>query len=66
MKRTVLLASVILATTVALDAQDKSKGDDDAGGPIMIEAVKLDRAADFKVDVLPILKTNCLACHNAK
>lgn len=35
-------------------------------GPIPIERVTLDRPADFKVDVFPILKGNCLPCHNAK
>ncbi len=35
-------------------------------GPIKIEVPKLDRPVDFQVDVLPILKTGCLACHNAK
>jgi WD40 repeat protein len=65
-KRIVLFASIVLSSIVGLDAQDKAKADDDGGGPIMIEAVKLDRAADFKIDILPILKTNCLACHNAK
>ncbi len=64
MKKIVLFTSIVLSSIVGLGAQDKQ--DKDTGGPIMIEAVKLDRPADFKVDVLPILKSNCLACHNAK
>lgn len=59
--RSFLLASIALASVAG--AQDKAVDD---AGPIAIEAVKLDRPADWKVDVLPILKARCIACHNTK
>lgn len=34
--------------------------------PIAIEAVRLNRPADFATDILPILRSSCLACHNTK
>src|SRR6185369_4291809 len=36
-----------------------------AAEPIAIEAVKLDRPVDFQIDVLPLLRKSCLACHHA-
>lgn len=33
---------------------------------IAVDAVALGRPADFAQDILPILKSKCLACHNAK
>jgi WD40 repeat protein len=35
-------------------------------GPIPIEVPKRDKPVDFRADVLPFLKTNCIACHHAK
>lgn len=63
--RTLLLATIALGLGTGAAAQDKPKAEDDAG-PIAIETVKLDRPADWKIDVHPILKTACLACHNTK
>jgi WD40 repeat protein len=53
--RWVLVAA--LAAAVPALAQDK---------PIDIAPVDAKRSVDFNADILPILKTNCLACHNAK
>ncbi|MGE0378130.1 MAG: c-type cytochrome domain-containing protein, partial [Planctomycetaceae bacterium] len=38
---------------------------DDEPGPITAEVVVLERPVDFRQDVLPILRTKCLACHSA-
>ncbi len=48
------LAGVLLCASVASAAE-----------PIAIEAVKLDRPVDFQIDVLPLLRKSCLACHHA-
>ncbi|HLF92087.1 MAG TPA: c-type cytochrome domain-containing protein, partial [Planctomycetota bacterium] len=63
--RSFLLAAIALGLGTGAAAQDKPKAEDDAA-PISIETVKLDRPADWKIDVHPILKTACLACHNTK
>lgn len=55
-----------LATLAAAAAALSASAPQEKDPPIAVETVKLGRAADFKVDVLPILKANCLACHNAK
>jgi WD40 repeat protein len=56
-----LAASVIAAALcVGADAQDAK------GGPIPIEVPKRDKPVDFRTDILPFLKTNCIACHHAK
>src|SRR5688572_26149665 len=36
------------------------------GGPIAIEVPKRDKPVDFRTDILPFLKTSCIACHHAK
>lgn len=58
-RRMIPLAVLLLAARPAQEAKPPD-------GPIPIERVTLDRPADFKVDVFPILKGNCLPCHNAK
>jgi WD40 repeat protein len=35
-------------------------------GPIPIEVPKRDKPVDFRADILPFLKTNCIACHHTK
>jgi WD40 repeat protein len=57
------VVALLLAALAAPGAQDAKPP---ADGPIPIENVKLDRPVDFKNDVLPVLKSKCLACHNAK
>ena len=37
-----------------------------ADGPIAIEVPVRTRPVDFDAEIMPILRTNCLACHNAK
>lgn len=58
-RRMIPLAVVLLAARPAQEGPPPE-------GPLPIERVTLDRPADFKVDVFPILKGNCLPCHNAK
>lgn len=36
-----------------------------AAGPIAIAEIKRDEPVDFEKEILPIMKRNCLACHNA-
>src|SRR5574341_758214 len=64
--RSKALAALLLALPAF--GQDEKKADEAKAkqDPTAIETVKLDRPADFKVNVYPILKSNCLACHNAK
>lgn len=54
-----LAAAVLAAGAEAQDAQEPK-------GPIAIEVPKRDKPVDFRTDVLPFLKTNCIACHHAK
>jgi hypothetical protein len=49
--------SVMASFTCAQDAAPPA-------GPIEIEAIALDRPVDFTIDVLPILKQSCIACHH--
>jgi WD40 repeat protein len=35
-------------------------------GPIPVEVPKRDKPVDFRADILPFLKTNCIPCHHAK
>src|SRR5262245_44956497 len=35
-------------------------------GPITIDVPVRTRPADFESEILPILRANCIACHNAK
>ncbi len=62
--RSVLWGAVLAALAAGLPApaaQDKAQVP-----PIEIAPVDAKRVVDFNGDVLPFLKTNCLACHNAK
>ena len=57
----VLVASIIAAALCfGVEAQEAK------GGPIPIEVPKRDKPVDFRTDILPFLKTNCIACHHAK
>jgi WD40 repeat protein len=56
----------LLALAASAWGRQEGKQDPKKDGPIPIEAVKLDRSVDFKADILPILKSNCISCHNAK
>ncbi|HEX7900605.1 MAG TPA: c-type cytochrome domain-containing protein, partial [Planctomycetota bacterium] len=56
------IAAVTALTGLAALAQDNKQPPKE----IAVEAVALGRAADFAQDILPILKSKCLACHNAK
>jgi WD40 repeat protein len=58
MMRPAILAAALLT---AAAAQEKLPDQ-----PTAIETVKLGRPSDFNVDVLPVLRANCLACHNTK
>jgi len=54
-------ASVVaIALGVGAEAQDAAKG------PIAIEVPKRDKPVDFNADLLPFLKSNCIACHHSK
>ncbi|MDH3582984.1 MAG: hypothetical protein OER86_02085 [Phycisphaerae bacterium] len=52
-----LLAAISAGPVVFAEGADQ---------PIAIEAVQLGRPVDFVIDILPIFKSNCLACHNAR
>ncbi len=54
------VASVVAAALCAGAQAQETKG------PIPIEVPKRDKPVDFRADVLPFLKTNCIACHHAK
>ncbi len=53
-----------LVTSLILSSQVKS-ADPEAviKGPIPVETVKLNRPIDYNIDIKPILKKNCVACH---
>jgi len=52
-----LLPALLVSLAVPAAAEDDK--------PIPIAAVKHDGPVDFEREVLPILKKNCLACHNS-
>lgn len=55
--RTAILAALLLGSAPQEKLPDQ---------PTAVETVKLGRPSDFNVDVLPVLRANCLACHNTK
>ena len=64
-----LLGAVLLGLLVAqwavpgsLRAADEDQAEPQ---PIPIAEIKRDKPVDFETEILPILKRNCLACHNA-
>src|SRR5690242_11971267 len=52
----VLAFAVVPAQAQVIEAQ---------AGVIEIAEIRRESAVDFQTEVLPILKRNCLACHNA-
>jgi WD40 repeat protein len=59
MSRLFVALGIAVALCLGADAQE-------AKGPIPIEVPKRDKPVDFRADILPFLKTNCIACHHAK
>ncbi len=55
-----VVSAVALALALGAEAQE------DAKGPIPIEVPKRDKPVDFRADLLPFLKSNCIACHHSK
>jgi len=57
---------VALCPSIALAAAEAEaeKPADARRGPLPVAAVKRKTTVDFQRDILPILKANCLACHN--
>jgi len=60
MNRWVVASVVAVALGLGAEAQE------DAKGPISIEVPKRDKPVDFRADLLPFLKSNCIACHHSK
>lgn len=60
MKR--VFAAFLIGAALGLGAQAQEA----KGGPIAIEVPKRDKPVDFRTEILPFLKTNCIACHHAK
>jgi hypothetical protein len=58
------LAKFLLVVGCLTAFSSTSRADDEPG-PIEIIPVTLERPADFREDVLPILQAKCLACHSA-
>ena len=58
--RWVVAAFVAIALALGAEAQEQKTG------PIAIEVPKRDKPVDFRSDLLPFLKSNCLACHHSK
>jgi WD40 repeat protein len=58
--RWVVAAFVAVALALGAEAQEQKTG------PIAIEVPKRDKPVDFRVDLLPFLKSNCIACHHSK
>jgi WD40 repeat protein len=60
MSRAFVATCMAAVLCLGLEAQDAKQG------PIAIEVPKRDKPVDFRADLLPFLKTNCIACHHAK
>src|SRR6266496_2652042 len=56
-----LLTALLFLCCAAAQAEEKQTGDNHA---IAIARIKRSTAVDFDREILPILKSNCLACHN--
>ena len=52
--------SLLAATAISLNAQDETEFN-----PIPIADIERDKPVDFAKEIYPLLKKNCLACHNA-
>jgi WD40 repeat protein len=69
MNRNLAIAACVLTLmTARLSADDspkKPKGKSAASAtPIAISDLKRDKPVDFEAEVLPVLRRNCIACHN--
>lgn len=60
MSRRVMAVGIAVLLCAGAGAQEQK------AGPIPIEVPKRDKPVDFRGDILPFLKTNCIACHHAK
>src|SRR5579864_8345385 len=56
-----LSSSVVRADEVPKKAKAKSAS---SSAPIAIAELKRDKPVDFESEVLPVLRKNCIACHN--
>lgn len=56
-----LLAVIIAFNCLAINAQEASSDNDDS---LPISDLSRDTPVDFQTEILPVLKNNCLACHN--
>src|SRR5262245_42700645 len=61
-----MMSRVFVATIIAATLCLGAEAQEAKGGPISIEVPKRDKPVDFRADILPFLKTNCIACHHAK
>jgi WD40 repeat protein len=63
MKSRWAVAAIVAAVFAAgADAQETQE----PKGPLPIEVPKRDKPVDFRDDLLPFLKSNCIACHHSK
>jgi WD40 repeat protein len=62
MSRLFVASCAVAVLCIGAEAQDAQE----PKGPIAIEVPKRDKPVDFRADILPFLKTNCIACHHAK
>ena len=60
-----VLAGKLLAGLVAISSLALITPADISAEPLPVADVKHDGPVDFQKDILPILRRNCLACHNA-
>ena len=58
-----LLTAILLCQSIPIRAGEV-KSDDKHSKPIPIAKVKHPKPVDFDREILPVLKNNCLACHN--
>ncbi|HZE96149.1 MAG TPA: c-type cytochrome domain-containing protein [Planctomycetota bacterium] len=54
----------VLAAALALGAE--AQEGQEPQGPLAVEVPKRDKPVDFRADLLPFLKSNCIACHHSK
>ncbi len=56
------LAALLLAAALSSGAGAQEA----KTGPIPVDVPKRDKPVDFRTEILPFLKTNCIACHHTK
>ncbi|MCA9264121.1 MAG: hypothetical protein KDA60_09755, partial [Planctomycetales bacterium] len=59
------LAAIALATLLAVHLPGWVSAEEEESQPIPIATVAREEPVDFDQDILPILRKNCMACHNA-